>query len=286
LIDNLPIRAIVERTRGKDHAQTGTGAVKTLKGTSLWLGISLVCALQLGCATDGSNDSQAGPGGTTSQIAIVNAQLGLGYLRSGQVDLAWERLSTALKADPEYATAHNGIALVYDRLNDAEKAEEHFKRAIELNPDDSAAQTNYGVFLCERGRFEEGGQYFLKAVENPLYNKPAMAYANAGTCKLRAGDPSAAEKYFRAALRADPRFGVALLSMAELSFDNEQYLAARAYMQRYEEVSKHNSRSLWLGIRIEKKLGDKDAVSSFAMLLKANYPDSRETQLLLESGMQ
>ena len=87
-------------------------------------------------------------------------------------------------------------------------------------------------------------------------------------------------------MRADPRFGIALLNMAELSFNNEQYLAARGYMQRFEEVSKHNSRSLWLGIRIEKKLGDKDAVSSLAMLLKANYPDSPETQLLIESGMQ
>jgi type IV pilus assembly protein PilF len=126
----------------------------------------------------------------------------------------------------------------------------------------------------------------MMAVENPLYDKPAIAYTNAGICKLRANDPAAAETYFRAALRADPRFGVALLNMAQLSFDNQQYLPARAYMQRYEEVSKHNSRSLWLGIRIEKMLGDKDAVSSFAMLLKASYPDSRETQLLLESGMR
>ncbi len=74
--------------------------------------------------------------------------------------------------------------------------------------------------------------------------------------------------------------------MAELSFEAEQYLAARGYMQRYEQVSRHNSRSLWLGIRIERKLGDKDAVSSLAMLLKANYPDSPETRLLIESGVR
>jgi type IV pilus assembly protein PilF len=260
--------------------------VKALKGTSLWLSIAMLCALQLACATNSSKNAQAAPGSTANQIAMVNTQLGLGYLRNGQMDLAWERLNTALQADPNYATAHNGMALVYDRLNEPTKAEEHFKRAVELDPSDSAAQTNYGGFLCEHGRIEEGEKYFLKAVENPLYNKPAMAYTNAGVCRLRANDPAAAEAYFRSALRADPRFGVALLNMAALSFDNGQYLAARAYMQRYEEVSKHNSRSLWLGIRIEKELGDKDAVSSLAMLLKANYPDSLETQLLLQSGMQ
>ncbi len=260
--------------------------MKTLKVTSSWLGIAALCALQLACATDSSRDSQGVAGGTVNQLAMVNTQLGLSYLRNGQLDLAWERLNTAVQADPGYATAHNGIALVYDRLGEPVKAEKHFKRAIELNPSDSAAQTNYGVFLCEHGRMEEGEKYFLKAVENPLYNKPAMAYTNAGMCRLRADDPAIAESYFRAALRADPRFPVALLNMAELSYNAGKYLAARAYLQRYGEVSQHNSRSLWLGIRIEERLGDKDAVSSLAMLLKANYPDSPETQLLLESGMQ
>ncbi len=257
-----------------------------MKRTFHWLSIALLSALQFACAANAPQQPPLAPGGTNSELASVNTQLGLGYLRNGQVRLAYERLSTALAADPNYATAHNGMALVYDRLNEPEKAEKHFKRAIELNPSDSAARTNYGAFLCQRGRIEEGEKHFLKAVENPLYDKPAMAYTNAGLCKLRADDASGAEAYFRAALRADPRFGVALLNMAELSLDSAQYLSARAYMQRYEEVSKHDSRSLWIGIRIEEKLGDMDAVASFAMLLKASYPDSPETQMLLESGMQ
>ncbi len=260
--------------------------MKATKDTLLWLGISLLCALQLACAAYPPQDAEVPPGGTANELARVNTQLGLGYLRAGQLNLAWDRLNTALQADPNYAIAHNGMALVYDRLNESTKAEKHFKRAIELDPSDSAAQTNYGGFLCKHGRIDEGEKFFLMAVENPGYDKPAVAYTNAGLCKLRVDDPSGAETYFRAALRADPRFGVALLNMAQLSFDNDQYLPARAYMQRYEEVSKHNSRSLWLGIRIEKNLGDKDAVSSFAMLLKASYPDSPETQLLLDSGMQ
>ncbi len=257
-----------------------------MKSIFLWLSISLLCALQFACVTSSSSDADVAPGDTANPLARVNAQLGLGYLANGQLDLAWERLNAALLEDPGYATAHNGIALVYNRLNEPGKAEEHFKRAIALNPSDSAAQTNYGSFLCEHGRIDEGEKYFMKAVENPLYKNPAMAYTNAGTCKRRADDPLGAEVYFRAALRADPRFPVALMNMAELSFDGGQYMAARAYMQRYEEVGRHDSRSLWLGIRIEDELGDKDAVASFAMLLKANYPDSPETQKLIESGLR
>jgi type IV pilus assembly protein PilF len=256
-----------------------------MKGIFNWLGISTFCVLQLACATT-PKEPQAAPGSTLNQLAVVNTQLGLGYLSNGQLELAFERLNTAVEADPNYATAQNGLALVYDRLNKPEKAEQHFKRAIELNPSDSAAQTNYGAFLCQHGRIDEGEKYFKMAVENPLYNKPAMAYSNAGMCRLRADDARGAEVYFRAALRADPKFPVALINMAEISFEDQAYMAARAYLQRYEEVGKHTASSLWLGIRIEEMLGDKDAVSSLAMMLRSTYPDSPETRLLLESGMQ
>jgi len=204
-----------------------------MKGILRCFAITFLCASSLACVTDASNDPPVPPGGTANQLASVNAQLGLGYLRNGQLDLAWERLNAALQADPNYATAHNGMALVYGRLNEPQKAEEHFKRAIALNPSDSAAQTNYGAFLCQHGRIDEGETYFMKAVANPLYTKPAMAYSNAGLCKLRVDDLEAAQIYFRAALRADPRFPVALENMAQISFDEQAFLAARGYLQRY-----------------------------------------------------
>jgi len=272
-----------------DHLDSASGTrtlVQGMKSTIQWLSISTLCLSQLACVSNSPNEPVTPPGGTTNQLAIVNTQLGLGYLRNGQLDLAFERLNTATEADPGYAMAHNGLALVYDRLNRPEKAEEQFKIAIDLNPSDSAAMTNYGAFLCQHNRIDEGEEYFKKAVANPLYTKPAMAYSNAGICKLRADDRAGAEVYFRAALKADPRFPIALLNMAQISFDDQAFLAARAYMQRYEEVSNHSPRSLWLGIQIEEMLGDKNAVSSFAMLLKSNYPDSPETQKLFDSGLK
>jgi type IV pilus assembly protein PilF len=38
---------------------------------------------------------------------------------------------------------------------------------------------------------------------------------------------------------------------------------------------------LWLGIRIERLLGDKDAEASYAMLLRRKYPNSEQTKALL-----
>ena len=71
--------------------------------------------------------------------------------------------------------------------------------------------------------------------------------------------------------------------MSQLSFDNTNFLSARAYLQRYLVISRHSPASLWLGIKVERKLGDEDALSSYELSLKNNFPDSIEAGLLLES---
>jgi len=178
------------------------------------------------------------------------------------------------------------MGLIHERLGQPDKAEAFYQKAIGENPGDSAAQNNYGRFLCVQGRYEEGEKRLLRALKNTLYASPELAYANAGICAKSAGQPEKAERYFRRALELQPRIPVALMSMAELSFQRGRYLSSRAYLQRYLEVGDHTPESLWLGIRVEQALGDKNAVSSYAMLLKTQYPDSRETQNLLDKNVQ
>ena len=175
------------------------------------------------------------------------------------------------------------MGLLSERLGRVEEAETHYRRAIELNPGDSAAQTNYGSFLCRTGRYEEGEQRFVAALKNSLYDRPEVAYSNAGVCVKRAGEFVKAETYFRAALERNPRIPSALLGMSEVSFAKQRYLPARAYLQRYLDVGPHSAKTLWLGVRIERELGDQQTEREYAARLKTQFPDSDETQLLLES---
>jgi len=257
----------------------------SLKRLAIPLTAILLAGLLSACQTIQTTESTTGgTPKTENRVAELQTQLGIGYLREGQVELAWNRLQRALDADPNFSTAHNAMGLVQERLNDPEKAEEHYLRAISLNPSDSSAQVNYGNFLCQHDRLEEGEQRFLQATKHPLYDQPEVAYANAGECMKRAGQFEKAERYLRAALAANPKMPGALLAMSEVNFNQERYLPARAYLQRYLEVSRPTPQSLWLGVQVERKLGDKNTASSYAMMLKSNYPDSKETQLLLESG--
>lgn len=218
------------------------------------------------------------------QIARMNADLGVGYLREGRLDLAYKRLDKALRIAPDFAGALTAMGLVHDQLGRAEDAEKFHRRAVEAAPRDSVALNNFGTFLCRRGRMEEAMPAFRLALSNPLYNSPEVANTNAGLCLARNGQPEEAEVFLRRALERNPRIPAALVSMSELSLARGRELAARGYLQRYLEVAKkHTSRSLWLGVRIERGLGDQNAVSSYAIALKSQYPDAIETKLLLES---
>jgi len=94
----------------------------------------------------------------------------------------------------------------------------------------------------------------------------------------------AAETHFRNALEINPRVAVALIQMSQISYKTASYLSARAYLQRYLEISPSTAKSLWLGIRIERELGDKNTLSSYTLLLKNKFPDSREAKLLKDSS--
>ena len=221
-----------------------------------------------------------------SRLAELYTQLGIGYLREGKYDIASRRLNRALELEPKYATAHHAMALLQEQLNRPEQGEVHYRQAIALDPNYSEALNNYGRFLCSQERLDEAEAHFLKAVDNPLYETPQAAFSNAGVCLYQAGNLDGGETYLRRALQADPKLPIALLTMAELSLSKDRPLPARAYLQRYLEVAPHSPRSLWLGIKIERELGDRNAASSYALLLKANYPDAQETRLLLESEQQ
>lgn len=258
---------------------------------ALVMSISLVgCTTTTGGSDIGTGTSDLTPAEPRDRDARnraqVQTQLGIGYLREGQAQKALNRLRTATRTDPTYAPAHNALGSLYEQLRQPEQAGQHFKRATELDPTFAAARNNYGGWLCRAKRYDEAEHEFRRAAENPLYDVPQLALFNAGVCAQKRGDTAAATRYFRGSLQRDPRFAQSLFAMSEISFADNNALSARAYLQRYLEVGKHTPRTLWLGIRIERELNDKNAVSSYAMLLKSKFPTSRQTRELLESERQ
>jgi type IV pilus assembly protein PilF len=212
--------------------------------------------------------------------AKIHTDLGAGYYERGQLGVALDELKEALRADPNYAPAYNVMGLVYMELREDGDAERNFRRALEIDPLDSDTNNNYGWFLCQRKHEDQSIKYFMAALKNPLYATPEKSYFNAGICMRQKGDERAAEEYFLKALRIRPGLPQALYNMADLSYKRSQYTEARAYLLKYQQVAPPTAESLWLGVRTERKLGNRDAEASYALQLRRKYPESKETRAL------
>ncbi len=216
--------------------------------------------------------------GKNEKASAVNVQLGIGYLQQNNLELANEKLSKALRQDPKSAAAHNAYAILQDRLLQAEKAEYHYKRATELDRKNSQANNNYGAFLCRNGRELEAEEYFIRALDNPLYSTPEYAYTNAAICLIKVDQRDKARDYLRKALAAKSNFAPALYAMGDLLFTEGDHANAKLYLSRYHEVSKASASSLWLEIRNEIELSGKGSgvVERLGKQLEHEFADSDE----------
>jgi type IV pilus assembly protein PilF len=237
----------------------------------------LLCLSLAACATSGQ------PTGVKARIAAQsNTQLGIEYIRQKNYELAKDRLEKALEEEPDYALAHQVTAILYDRIGDSKEAEKHYRTALRLDPGNAEGHNNYGQFLCSHERYEEADKEYLIAAKNPYNKTPQVALLNAGMCMTARHNAAAAEKYYRLALDKDPDFAPALYKMAELNFNAQHYLKARAWLQRYGEVGEQTPQSLWLGVRTESELGDRNASENYALRLRGKFPQSDEATLLEE----
>lgn len=239
----------------------------------------LLLVLLTGCGGSSTVTSS----GNAKEAAQANADLGLRYMLQGNNELAMEKLKRALDQDSGNANANHYMAELYKRLERYDDAEKYFRQAIRLSDDDPNLYNNFGAFLCGRNRYDDAEEMFLKALETPAYSGRSDTLENVGLCMLDKPDVKKGEEYLRKALAAEPGRPKALLGMAKISFAQKGYLSTRAYLQRYLDVARHTPETLWLGIRTERILGDRDAVASYGMQLKNAFPKSEEARLYLRS---
>ena len=260
--------------------------------SALWPLAGLL-ALLAGCAggppASGSGDAPALDTGTTvgevgdpRNRAKLHTELASLYYSRGTMGVALEELRTAVAADSSYAPAYGMFGVVYMDLRENRLAEENFQKALRLSPGDPDINHNFGWFLCQNKRELESIKYFLQAVRNPLYPRPWRSYSAAGQCSLRIHNIKDAEEFSQRALKLEPDDPPALLQMSEIRFGQGRMEEARALISRYNKLVTPTSESLWLALRVERKLGRRVTEASLANQLRRRYPGSPEYQRLLK----
>jgi len=264
--------------------------------SSLPLAVVFTCAALSGCAENpATSATQAnsvetgtviGEVGDPRNRARIHTELASAYFERGNMGVALEELRTAIAADPTYAPAYSVLGLVHMDLRENEAAQRNFERALALSPGDPDINNNYGWFLCKTGREEKSIAYFLTALKNPLYNTPARSYVNAGLCSLDQNGGRDAIGYFERALKSDPDNPLALLNLASIQYKHGQLEVARRLVTRFNKVVDPNAESLWLALRIERKLGDRAAETTLATQLRRRFAGSPEYESLMKGQFE
>jgi type IV pilus assembly protein PilF len=221
---------------------------------------------------------QQGESGDPRNRARLHTELASLYYSRGNMGVALEALRTATTADPTFPAAHALFGMVYMDLRENQLAQTSFEKALGLAPTDPEINHSYGWFLCQTGREKEAVRYFMQAVKNPLYVTPWRSYSAAGICTMRGDNLKEAEGYFQSALRLEPDEPSALLSLGHIRYRQANYEEARRMVTRFNRLITPTAESLWLALRVERKLGERVAEQGFANQLRRRFPQSREYQ--------
>lgn len=208
--------------------------------------------------------------------ARIRLELAVNYFESGKVAVALDEVKQALVNDPTYADAYNLRGLIYMRLNDLGQAEESFRRALGIRSSDPDVLHNYALLLCQQQKYTEADKFFVQALGNPMYMARSKTLMAQGLCQARAGQNEQAEQTLLRAYELDAGNPVVGYNLADLLMRRGELKRAQFYIRRINNSDLANAESLWLGIRIERSLGDAVATRQLADQLRKRFPESRE----------
>lgn len=216
--------------------------------------------------------------------AKIHTELASGYLQLGRFGVAQDEARIAIEADPSYAPGYNLMGLVYMNLQENAAAEDQFRKALKLAPGDPEINNNFGWFLCQTEREKQSISYFMAAIRNPLYTTPSKSMTALGLCYLKMNDDRLAEDFLRKALRADGASGnvQALYWLSDIYYRNRRYNEARSTLADLHKSMDPSSQSLWLALRVERKIGDREGEARYASQLRRKFQGSQEYQKLMQ----
>ena len=262
---------------------TGPGRADPRKWLA-WAGVAGALLLALGgCAARLAGES-APPHDIVTESdepelrkrARIRMELAVGYFEQGQTKVALDELKQAIASDPTFPDAYNLRGLIYMRLHDMPKAEDSFRRAAALNPRDANVQHNYGWLLCQQGRYQESQRAFDAAMANPVYTGRAKTLMAQGLCQARAGRMEEAERSLARSYELDAANPITGYNLASLLFRRGAFTRAQFYIRRLNNSELANAESLWLGIKVERRLNDQVAMRQLGEQLTKRFARSRE----------
>jgi tetratricopeptide (TPR) repeat protein len=222
------------------------------------------------------------------------AHEGLGYVARAQerYQEAAQHFEAALALVPAANRLHGELAMLYQHLNDSEKAKAHLGRrgTVGIKVVDALTEQLEALVRGERiaifrgrlafyaGHYDEAATQFTKAVEADPRN--ATARVNLATMLVQIGESTTAITQLQEALRLQPALGGAHYNLAVLLLQQPQRLPDAIYHFRAALVADPTDRQLYVQLaNALQRQGKGDEALIYAM--KAADLDPTDEKVLL-----
>lgn len=267
--------------RPEASGRVGGFAALTLVGLAV-VGLCGCAAGGPGVGSAGEREIRTASDQTDSERrARIRLELAGAYFARGQFETALDEIKQAMAINASLADGHNLRGLVYASLEQPRMAEDSFRRALQIDGRNPDTLHNYGWFLCQLGRLPEADQQFATALAQPQYRAAARTWLARGVCEARAGRLDAAESSLTRAYEREPANATIALNYAEVLHRRGQTERAAFYVRRVNEVPEQvDAQSLWLALRVERKLGNQTAARVLERQLRERFPQSTEVAAL------
>lgn len=146
---------------------------------------------------------------------------GLSAFQSGNLGVARTKFSEATSADAKAYQAFYSLGVVKERLGDRTGALSAYRQATAVVPDYEPAIVAYAVLLARTGRADDALQYLnQRAVAMP--RSAAISGALAEVKSIQ-GDSGAAQRYAQEALKKNPDYRPAMVTIARDHYKSRRF---------------------------------------------------------------
>ena len=219
----------------------------------------------------------------TRKRATNRLKLAVLYFQDAKYNFALDEIKQAILTDPNWFEPYGMRGLIQMQTGEFPQAEASFQKALAINPNASDLKHNYGYLLCKMKRPEQAMKLFGAALADPAYTQRAKTWAEQGRCQLTNGQKAEAEASFMHSYELDAGNAATGYNLANLLFQRGELARAQFYARRVNNGERASAESLWLGIKIERSLSNRDAQSQLEAQLRKRFTQSPEA-LALERG--
>ncbi len=167
----------------------------------------------------------ASGGQAAPEEAVKRNNFGAELLKQGRVEEAITEFRRAVELDPNYTAARLNLAYAYERGERIEEAISQYKKVLEQEPNNLLGLNNLGVLYDRKGRCDEA----IAALERALRLDPSNATVQANLEKARKNKATIQEREARIAearkqVEARPKDPSAAYALARVyaSFDRKE----------------------------------------------------------------